>query len=90
MVKVPCPKTSLDQIDPQYQAYRESIFELDTLRAGKVENAKLARSVLLIWSRSHKNLARGVEVPPMFDLAGIISASAKGAASTVTRGVVPF
>jgi hypothetical protein len=83
-------KLALDQIDPQYQAYRESILELDTLRAGKVENAKLARSVLLIWSRSHKNLARGVEVPPMFDLAGIISASAKGAASTVTRGVVPF
>jgi chromosome segregation ATPase len=83
-------KTALEQIDPQYQAYRESILELDTLRAGKVENAKLARSVLMVWSRSHKSLARGVEVPPMFDLAGIISASAKTAATTVTRGAVPF
>jgi hypothetical protein len=83
-------KTALDQIDPQYQAYRESILELDTLRTGKVENAKLARSVLMVWSRSHKSLARGVEVPPMFDLAGIITASAKGAANTVTRGAVAF
>jgi hypothetical protein len=83
-------KTALDQIDPQYQVYRESILELDTLRAGKIENAKLARSVLMVWSRSHKSLARGVEVPPMFDLAGIISSSAKTAATTVTKGVMPF
>jgi chromosome segregation ATPase len=83
-------KTALDQIDPQYQAYRESILELDTLRAGKVENAKLARSVLMVWARSHKSLARGVEVPPLFDLAGIISSSARGAAGTVTKGLVPF
>jgi hypothetical protein len=83
-------KTALDQIDPQYQAYRESILELDTLRAGKVDNAKLARSVLMVWARSHKSLARGVEVPPMFDLAGIISTSAKTATHTVTKGIVPF
>jgi len=83
-------KMALDQIDPQYQAYRESILELDKLRAGRAENAKLARSVLMVWSRSHKNLARGVEVPPMFDLAGIISSSAKTATSTVTKGIVPF
>ena len=79
-------KTALDQIDPQYQAYRESVLELDNLRARTTENAKLARSVLMIWARSHKNLARGVEVPPMFDLAKIVMS----AAGTASKGIVPF
>jgi hypothetical protein len=73
-------KTALDQIDPQYVAYRESIYELDTLRAKAVENAKLARSVLMVWARSHKNLGRGVEVPAMFDVARIITDTAKAEA----------
>ena len=37
----------------------------------------------MLWARSHKNLARGVEVPPMFDLAKIVMSSATGAAKTV-------
>jgi hypothetical protein len=79
-------KVALDEIDPQYQAYRESILELDTLRARATDNAKLARSVLMIWSRSHKNLARGVEVPPMFDLAKIVMSTA----TTAAKGFLPF
>jgi hypothetical protein len=79
-------RTALDQIDPQYQAYRESVLELDTLRAKTTENAKLARSVLMLWARSHKNLARGVEVPPMFDLAKIVMS----AAGTASKGILPF
>jgi hypothetical protein len=76
-------KAALDQLEPQYQAYRESVLELDQLRAKTTENAKLARSVLMLWARSHKNLARGVEVPPMFDLAKIVMSSATSAAKTV-------
>jgi hypothetical protein len=79
-------RTALDQIDPQYQAYRESVLELDTLRAKTTENAKLTRSVLMLWARSHKNLARGVEVPPMFDLAKIVMS----AAGTASKGILPF
>jgi hypothetical protein len=79
-------KAALDQIDPEYQAYRESVLELDTLRAKTTENAKLARSVLMLWARSHKALARGVEVPPMFDLAKIVMASA----GTAAKGILPF
>jgi hypothetical protein len=75
-------KVALDQIEPQYQAYREAILELDMLRARATDNAKLARSVLMIWSRSHKNLARGVEVPPMFDLAKIVMSTASLAAKS--------
>jgi hypothetical protein len=78
-------KAALDQIDPQYQAYRESILELDTLRAKAVENSKLARTVLLLWSRSHKNLARGVEVPPMFDLGKVVMSNV----SSATKGIIP-
>jgi hypothetical protein len=79
-------KTALDQLDPQYQAYREAVLELDELRARTTENAKLARSVLMLWARSHKNLARGVEVPPMFDLAKIVMNSA----GTAAKGILPF
>lgn len=79
-------KLALDQLDPEYQAYRESALELDQLRAKTTENAKLARSVLMLWARSHKSLARGVEVPPMFDLAKIVMSSA----STAAKGVLPF
>jgi hypothetical protein len=79
-------KAALDQLDPQYQAYRESILELDNLRARTTENAKLARSVLMVWARSHKNLARGVEVPPMFDLSKVILS----AAGTAAKGIVPL
>ncbi len=82
-------KTALDQIDPEYQAYRESALELDQLRAKTTENAKLARSVLMLWARSHKNLARGVEVPPMFDLAKIVMSSA-GSAVGAAKGLLPF
>jgi hypothetical protein len=79
-------KVALEQIEPEYQAYRESVLELDNLRAKTTENAKLARSVLMIWARSHKNLARGVEVPAMFDLAKIVMS----AAGTAAKGVLPF
>ena len=79
-------KVALDQIEPEYQAYRESVLELDNLRAKTTENAKLARSVMMVWARSHKNLARGVEVPPMFDLSKIIMS----AAGTAAKGVLPF
>jgi hypothetical protein len=79
-------KAALDQMEPEYQAYRESVLELDNLRAKTTENAKLARSVLMVWARSHKNLARGVEVPPMFDLSKIIL----NAAGTAAKGIVPF
>ena len=40
----------------------------------------------MVWSRSHKNLARGVEVPPMFDLAKIITNSTM----TAAKGILPF
>jgi hypothetical protein len=79
-------KAALEQIEPEYQAYRESVLELDNLRAKTTENAKLARSVMMIWARSHKNLARGVEVPAMFDLAKIVMS----AAGTASKGLLPF
>ena len=79
-------KAALDEIEPEYQAYRESVLELDNLRAKTTENAKLARSVLMLWARSHKSLARGVEVPPMFDLAKIVMSSA----GTAAKGILPF
>lgn len=81
-------KAALDEMEPQYQAYRESVLELDQLRAKTAENVKLTRSVLMLWARSHKALAQGIEVPPMFDLAKIVNDNAMSAAKSVS--VSPF
>ena len=77
---------SLEQVRPEYDAYRESLAELDAMRNHYTERARVERSILLVWARSHRNLGRGVEVPPAFDLARIVTSSA----SKVTGAVLPF
>ncbi len=76
-------QVSLEQIKPEYEAYRESLAELDGMRAVTTERARLERSLLLVWARSHRNLGRGVQVPAAFDLAKILAAGATKAAGVV-------
>jgi hypothetical protein len=79
-------QVALEQIKPEYDAYRESLTELDAMRNQVTERARLERSILMVWARSHRNLGRGVEVPAAFDLAKIVVAGASKAAGMV----VPF
>jgi hypothetical protein len=78
-------QVALEQIKPEYDAYRESLAELDAMRNQVTERVRLERSILMVWARSHRSLGRGVEVPPAFDLARILSAGASKAA-----GALPF
>jgi len=75
---------ALDQIKPEYDAYRESLAELDALRNQVTERTRMERSMIMVWARSHRNLGRGVEVPAAFDLAKIVVAGANKAVGLVS------
>jgi hypothetical protein len=77
-------EVSLEQIKPEYEAYRESLAELDALRNQVTERTRMERSMIMVWARSHRNLGRGVEVPPAFDLAKIVVAGANKAVGIVS------
>jgi hypothetical protein len=80
-------QVALEQIKPEYDAYRESLAELDAMRNQVTERSRLERSMLMVWARSHRNLGRGVEVPAAFDLAKILAAGANKAVGIVVPGL---
>ncbi|HET8538814.1 MAG TPA: hypothetical protein VFL83_02965 [Anaeromyxobacter sp.] len=68
------------QLAPDLADYEGSMLELDALRASTLERMKLGRVTLILWARSHRNLGKGIAVPPAIDIAGMIKSSAMGAA----------
>lgn len=78
-------KAMRDQLDPEASNYRECLAELDNLRNQTEERAKLGRLTLLLWGRSHRNLAAGVSVKPMIDVMGIM----KSTVATGAKGLIP-
>jgi hypothetical protein len=77
-------QVSLEQVKPEYDAYRESLAELDAMRNQVTERTRMERSMIMVWARSHRNLGRGVEVPAAFDLAKIVVAGANKAVGLVS------
>jgi len=75
---------ALEQVKPEYEAYRESLAELDGMRNQVTERNRMERSMIMVWARSHRNLGRGVEVPAAFDLAKIVVAGANKAVGLVS------
>lgn len=78
-------KSLRDQLDPEVATYRETLMELDALRNQTDERAKLGRMTLMLWGRSHRNLAAGISVKPMIDVMGIM----KSTVSTGAKGLIP-
>jgi len=78
-------KTLRDQLEPQISIYRESMAELEELRSQTDERARLGRMTLLLWGRSHRNLAAGISVKPMIDVMGIM----KSTVATGAKGILP-
>jgi hypothetical protein len=78
-------KTLRDQLEPEFVVYRENQAEMEGLRTQADERARLGRAALFLWARSHRNLAAGIQVPPMIDVVGIM----KGTVSTGVRGIIP-
>ncbi|HUL59712.1 MAG TPA: hypothetical protein VLU43_10575 [Anaeromyxobacteraceae bacterium] len=78
-------KAAREQLAPDLADYRDSKVELDTLRVSVLEYARTARITLILWARSHRNLGRGVAVPPVIDVTGLLM----GAASKAAGALIP-
>jgi len=78
-------KAAREQLAPDLAEYRESKLELDALRVSTLEYARTARITLILWARSHRNLGRGVAVPPVIDVTGLLV----GAASKAAGALIP-
>ena len=67
----------LDKLYPRLDEYHAQIREVDELMHSFEDNAKKLRMSVSLWSRSHANLAAGIEVPPAIDIGGMISGATK-------------
>jgi hypothetical protein len=74
-----------DQLEPDFAVYRECQAELEMLRTQADERARLGRITLILWGRSHRNLAAGIPVPPVIDVMGVM----RNTINTGVKGVVP-
>jgi len=74
-----------DQLEPDFAVYRECQAELEMLRTQADERARLGRITLILWGRSHRNLAAGIPVPPVIDVVGVM----RSTIGTGVKGVVP-
>jgi hypothetical protein len=72
-----------DQLAPEFGIYREHLAEIETLRNSAEERARLTRVTLILWSRSHRNLAAGIGVPPAIDLKGMMTSTVRSAAGSI-------
>ena len=63
----------------QFENYRAEQIELDELRLKAQEAARLGRITLILWARSHRNLAAGVTVPAAINVMAIVKNAASGA-----------
>ncbi|MGH7742340.1 MAG: hypothetical protein ACRENS_10000 [Candidatus Eiseniibacteriota bacterium] len=78
-------KSLREQLEPEFTNYRDSIAELDELRGQTDDRAKLGRMTLMLWARSHRNLAAGISVKPMIDVMGMV----KSTVATGAKGILP-
>jgi len=70
-----------EQLRPRIQLYLAEARERDELVNAHQTAGRKVRIAMLLWSRSHRNLASGVAVPPDIDVYKILS----GAASKVVQ-----
>ena len=65
------------QLEPEFHLYDEHQRELEGLRTQTEDMLRLGRLTMSVWSRSHRNLAAGIEVPPQIDLVHLLTTTAK-------------
>jgi hypothetical protein len=66
-------RSHLNEGFDQYKAEQQ---ELDQLRIQAREISRLGRITLILWARSHRNLAAGVTVPAAINVMGIVQSAA--------------
>ena len=55
----------------------EHLRELESMRTQTEEMLRLGRLTVSVWSRSHRNVAAGIPVPPAIDLVQLLQRAAK-------------
>ena len=73
------------RLQPRFNEYHAEMRELDDLMFSLEESCRKMRVSVILWARSHANLAAGIAVPPQIDVAGMLT----GAASNAAKKVVP-
>jgi hypothetical protein len=66
-----------DHVLPQIEQYLAEARERDELFIQHRETGKKLRTTVLLWARSHRNLAAGIPVPPEIDLYNVLMGSVK-------------
>jgi hypothetical protein len=66
-----------EQVMPQVEQYLAEARERDDLYNQHKETGKKLRTTAMLWSRAHRNLARGIPVPPEIDLYNVMLGSIK-------------
>jgi hypothetical protein len=66
-----------EQIMPQVERYLAEARERDELYNQHKDTGKKLRLTLMLWARSHRNLAAGIAVPPEIDLYNVLLGSVK-------------
>jgi hypothetical protein len=64
------------RLEQQFEEYRAQQTELDAIRIQAREATRLGRITLILWARSHRNLAAGVKVPAAINLMGMVQSAA--------------
>jgi hypothetical protein len=70
----------LTVLNQHMEEYKAEQLELDQLRIQAREGSRLGRITLILWARSHKNLAAGVTVPAAINVMGMMQSAASKAA----------
>jgi hypothetical protein len=73
----------LHQMDETKAEYIAKQDELISWRTQVDEKIRIARTAITVWAQSHRNLGKGIPVPPMIDVAGFASGLVGSAAKTV-------
>jgi hypothetical protein len=66
-----------DRLAPDFEIYQAQEQELDSLRTQALEGARLGRVTLILWARSHRNLANGIKVPAQIDVMALMKSAGK-------------
>ena len=77
--------TMLHQLDGIKNEYIAKKDELNQWRTQVDEKIRIARTSMIIWAQSHRNLGAGIPVPPLIDVGGVAS----GLVGSATKTVLP-
>ena len=76
----------LRQLDDDKSEYLSKKEEISNWHLQVDEKLSIARNAIIIWAQSHRNLGKGIKVPPLLDittLLGLVEPSLKKVATTV-------